>query len=173
MTVLAAVLQLLIAAVCAAESTVDFRCGLHADARAAAELHRQGLPATILADYHFSFDERLDRAALSIVIAVLMTVLAVLNIAANAWGLRLTWAIQPALFTGNALILYSELTAVKSVTSAFAGTNDPLLIRVDVPALLNAVARDDSHWAIPYLRQLRHTIIFCGSLGASLLVAMS
>jgi hypothetical protein len=92
-----------------------------------------------------------------------MVILATLNLLGEPWGQTLTWIFQPLVLLGNALILYSQLTAVRSVESAFARKGDPMLQRIDVTALLKAAESGFPRWVLPTLQNLRHTVVFAGS----------
>jgi hypothetical protein len=87
----------------------------------------------------------------------------VLNLAGNEWGQTLTWVLQPLVLVGNGLILYSQLTAAKSVRAAFKRKGDPTLLRIDVPALLTAGGSVFPHWVMPTMQNIRHAVVFAGS----------
>ena len=63
---------------------------------------------------------------------------------------------------GNCLILYSQLTAVRSVRAAFARSGDPMLVRIDIPALLRAAEGGFPSWTWT-LQNVRHTVVFGAS----------
>ncbi|GGP07940.1 hypothetical protein LDL08_21240 [Nonomuraea glycinis] len=163
MLVLAAVLQVLIALAFVSIPLVRHRYGSDAKRNAEAELTRQGVPVTVLAENKLSFDAGGHETAAPVTVAVVMTILAALNLLGEPWGQVLTWIFQPIVLLGNALILYSQLTAVRSVESAFARKGDPTLQRIDVTALLKAAESGFPRWVLPTLQNIRHTVVFAGS----------
>ncbi|WP_211349171.1 hypothetical protein [Micromonospora pisi] len=50
-----------------------------------------------------------------------------------------------------------------SVRTAFARKGDPMLGRIDVPALLKAAESGFPSW-VPVLQNVRHTVVFAGSV---------
>ncbi|ONM49033.1 hypothetical protein [Nocardia donostiensis] len=172
MSTIAALLQLLIAAAFVSIPIVRHRYGAAAKAHAETELRRQNVPVTVLEDNNLSFDASGHETAAPVAIAAVMTVLAGLNFAATPWGQTLTWAVQPLLILGNAMILYSNLTAARSVTAAFARTGDPILARIDVPALLRASEQGFPRWVMPILQNIRHAIVFLGSVLVLIAIAV-
>ncbi|WP_336208551.1 hypothetical protein [Nonomuraea sp. LPB2021202275-12-8] len=162
MLVSVAVLQLLVALAFVSIPVVRHRFGDSAKVNAEAELTRQGVPVSVLEENKLSFDASGHETAAPATVAVIMAVLAALNLAGSPWGEVLTWIFQPLVLIGNALILYSQLTAAKSVRSAFARKGDPMLARIDVPTLLRAAESGFPSW-VPILQNVRHTVVFAGS----------
>lgn len=163
MLVFAAVLQLLIALAFVSIPLVRDRYGAAAQAAAEAELARQDVPITVLEDNDLRFDAGGHETAVPAAVAVIMAVLAVLNLLGNPWGQVLTWVFQLIVLVGNCLILYSQLTAATSVQAAFKRKKDPMLQRIDVPALLKAAESAFPTWVMPILQNIRHTVVFAGS----------
>ncbi|MFI7446968.1 hypothetical protein ACIBQX_05655 [Nonomuraea sp. NPDC049714] len=163
MIVLAAVMQVLIALAFVSIPLVRHRYGTGAKQNAEAELTRQGVPVTVLEENKLSFDASGHETAAPVTVAVIMVILATLNLLGEPWGQTLTWIFQPLVLLGNALILYSQLTAVRSVESAFARKGDPMLQRIDVTALLKAAESGFPRWVLPTLQNIRHTVVFAGS----------
>ncbi|GAA3567363.1 hypothetical protein GCM10022419_055160 [Nonomuraea rosea] len=164
MITFAAALQLLIALAFISIPLVRHRYGGGAKEAAEAELRRQGVPVTVLAENKLSFDASGHETAVPATVALVMTILAVLNLAGNAWGQTLSWVFQPIVLIGNFLILYSQLTAASSVRSAFERKGDPTLRRIDVPALLKAAESAFPAWVMPILQNIRHTVVIGGSV---------
>ncbi|MFC6879138.1 MULTISPECIES: hypothetical protein [Actinomadura] len=170
MMILVAALQVLVALAFLSIPLVRHRYGASAKANAEAELARQGVPITVLEDNKMSFDASGHETAAPAAVAAVMAVLAGLNLWGSDWGQTLTLVFQSLVLAGNALILYSQVTAVKSVESAFARKGDPVLGRVKVPALLKAAESGFPSWT-PVLQNVRHTVVFAASALALALAA--
>jgi hypothetical protein len=164
MLTFAATLQLLIALAFVSIPLVRHRYGANAVTNAEAELTRQGVPTTVLKDNKLSFDASGHETAVPVTVAAVMTVLAMLNLSGNHWGQTLTLVCQSIVLAGNFLILYSQLTAAKSVQNAFARKGDPMLQRIDVHALLKAAENGFPTWVMPILQNIRHTVVIGGSI---------
>jgi hypothetical protein len=164
MLIFAAVLQVLVALAFLSIPFVRHRYGAASKAAAEAELVRQDIPVTVLADNNLKFDASGHETAVPATVAAIMVVLAGLNLAGSHWGQVLTWIFQSIVLAGNCLILYSQLTAAKSVRAAFKRKGDPMLARVDVPALLTAAESAFPRWVMPILQNIRHTVVFAGSI---------
>lgn len=164
MMTFAAILQLLIALAFLSIPLVRHRYGADAKAAAEAELRRQGVPVQVLADNKLSFDASGHETAVPATVALVMTALAVLNLTGNAWGETLSWVFQPIVLLGNLAILYSNLTAAKSVKAAFERKGDPMLQRIDVRALLKAAEDGFPTWVMPILQNIRHAVVMGGSI---------
>ncbi|MEU7860114.1 hypothetical protein [Nonomuraea sp. NPDC049141] len=170
MITFAAALQLLIALAFLSIPLVRHRYGGSAKANAEAELTRQGVPSSVLEENKLSFDASGHETVVPVTVALVMTVLAVLNLSGSDWGQTLSWVFQPIVLAGNFLILYSNLTAAKSVKAAFDRKGDPMLQRIDVRALLKAAEGGFPTWVMPILQNIRHAVVMGGS--ALVLVAM-
>jgi hypothetical protein len=164
MNVFAAAAQLLIALAFVTIPLVRHRYGATAKAAAEAELTRQGVPVAVLEENKLSFDASGHETVVPASVAAVMAAIAALNLAENHWGSVLTWVFQSIVLAGNFLILHSQLTAAKSVHAAFARKGDPVLARIDVPALLSAAERGFPHWVFPVLQNLRHGVVIGGSV---------
>jgi hypothetical protein len=162
MLIFAAVLQFLVAVAFVSIPIVRARHGNSAKVNAEAELTRQGVPVTVLQDNNLSFDASGHETAAPVSVAAVMVILAGLNLSGSHWGQVLTWIFQSIVLAGNVLILYSQLTAVKAVKAAFARNGDPMLDRIDVPALLRAAESGFPSW-VPVLQNTRHTVVFAAS----------
>jgi hypothetical protein len=98
-----------------------------------------------------------------------MTILATLLLTGTHWGQTLSRIFQPIVLGGNLIIIYSNLTATKSVQAAFARKGDPMLRRIDVPALLKAAEGGFPRWVMPILQNIRHVVV----LGSSVLILIA
>ncbi|XVQ10755.1 hypothetical protein ACQP1W_51070 [Spirillospora sp. CA-255316] len=164
MTTVAAVAQLLVALAFVSIPMLRHRYGATtAKANAEAELTRQGIPTRVLAENKLTFDASGHETAAPASIAAVMVTVAALNLAGNDWGLTLTWVFSSLVLVANGLILWSQLTAVQSVQKAFRRKGDPMLERIDVPALLKAAASGFPSWT-PILQNVRHGVAFAGSI---------
>ncbi|GAA2378701.1 hypothetical protein [Nonomuraea africana] len=172
MITLAAVLQILIALAFVSIPLVRARYGAGALAATEAELDRQNIPRSVLAENNIRFDASGHETWAPLSIAVLVTALAVLNLT-GSWGETLSWVLQPLVLLVNLFILYSNLTAERSVRAHFAKTGDPVLQRIDVKAMLGAAERAFPSWVLPGLQNLRHVIVMGGSVAALVLLAIS
>jgi hypothetical protein len=173
MTTVAALLQLLIAVAFLTIPLIRHRFGNTAKVAAEAELTRQGVPTTVLAENQLSFDASGHETIVPASVAAVMITLAVLNLAGSHWGQTLTWIFQSIVLVGNLLILHSQLTAAKSVQAAFARKGDPMLQRIDVPALLKAAEGGFPRWVFPIAQNVRHAIVIGGSILALILVTLA
>lgn len=166
MTTAAAILQILIGLAFLTIPLVRHRYGPAAQAAAEAELERQGVPATVLTENKIRFDAGGHETAVPASVAAVMGALAVLNLTGSHLGLVLSWVFQSLVLVGGLLILHSQLTAATSVEKAFARKGDPVLQRIDVPALLDAAGKGFPDWVFSVLQNVRHAI----GLGGSVLV---
>ncbi|GAA1641828.1 hypothetical protein [Actinoplanes couchii] len=116
----------------------------------------------MLADNNLRFDASGHETAAPATVAALMIALAALNLAGNPWGQTLSWVLMPLVLIGNTLIVWSNRTAVASVRAAFRRKGDPELLRVDVPALLEAAERGFPSW-VPLQQHVRNTVVFAGA----------
>ncbi|GAA1577797.1 hypothetical protein GCM10009678_70640 [Actinomadura kijaniata] len=170
MLVFAAVMQVLVGLAFVSIPVVRARYGRDAAAKAEAELVRQGVPASVLKENGLSFDASGHETAAPVAVALVMAVLAALNLLAHPWGQTLTWGFQTLVLIGNALILWSQVTAERSVRAAFRRKGGPMLERVDVVALLKAAESGFPAW-VKVQQYVRHTVVFAGSVLALVAVA--
>ncbi|WP_062990035.1 hypothetical protein [Nocardia anaemiae] len=164
MMTIAAVAQLLIAFAFVSIPLVRHRYGAAAKAAADAELTRQGVRHGVLEENGLRFDAGGHETWAPVGIALVMTGIAALNLAGNDWGRTLTLVCQVLVLLGNVAIVYSNLTAAKSVRAAFAHKGDPELARIDVQSFLDAAGAAFPRWVLPHLQNLRHVIVFGGSI---------
>ncbi|MCK2215183.1 hypothetical protein MF672_015510 [Actinomadura sp. ATCC 31491] len=173
MMTFAAVLQLLVALSFVSIPLVRHRYGPRATDAAHAELRRQGVSPGVLADNGMRFDASGHESAVPVAVALVMTALAVLNLTGSPLGGTLSWALQPVVLAGNLVILYSQLTAARSVEAAFARKGDPELARIDVRALLRAAESGFPSWVMPGLQNVRHALVMGGSALVLLALALA
>ncbi|MFI1284751.1 hypothetical protein ACH4U5_29055 [Streptomyces sp. NPDC020858] len=133
-----ATLQLLIALAFLSIPLVRSRYGSRAQAAVEAELGRQGVRTTVMAENGMRLDAGGHETWAPAGIAASLAVPAVLGIAGSSWDETLTWIVQPLVILVNCVNLYSNLTAVPSVTAAFAKSGDAELQRIDVTSMLRA-----------------------------------
>lgn len=162
MNALIAAIQLLIAAAFVSIPLVRDRYGARSTAGAHAELGRQGVPAGVLAENGMRFDAGGHETAAPAAVAAVMVTLAGMNLFGSDLAHTLTWVFQPLVLAMNALILYSNRTAIESVRKAFQRKGDPQLARIDVPALLKAAEDGFPRWTWT-LANVRHVVVFGGS----------
>ncbi|GAT70413.1 hypothetical protein PS9374_06095 [Planomonospora sphaerica] len=172
MSVFTAVMQSLVAAAFLSIPLVRHRYGAVAMAGAQAELARQGVRTTVLAENGMRFDAGGHETAAPAAVAAVMAALAALNLSGGDWARPLTWIFQSLVLVANGLILYSQLTAAKSVQAAFRRKGDPALARIDVPALLKAAEDGFPAWTWT-LQNLRHTVVFGASVLALTATALT
>lgn len=173
MITFAAVVQLLIALAFVSIPVVRHRYGGGAGAHAEAELERQGIPVRVLKENKINFDASGHETWAPGSIALVMAALAVLNLSGSHWGEVLSWVFLPLVFLGNLAILYSQLTAVKSVEAAFKRKGDPMLQRIDVPALIEAAGKGFPAWVMPILQNVRHAVVLGGAVLAMVALTMA
>jgi hypothetical protein len=168
----AAALQLLLAATFLTGFVVVLASGAHAQAAAEAELTRQGLPPGVLAAHGVRFDDSgVPQRALALVIALVLTALALLNLAGNRLGRLLSWVCHPVLIVAGGVIIPAQVFTTRVLTAAFRDSGDPVLRRVDVPALVAAAARAYPGW-LPTVDLAKLVLATAGSLAVVVLLAL-
>ncbi|MEU1207793.1 hypothetical protein [Nocardia sp. NPDC005825] len=148
------------------------RYGTVAMAGAEAELARQGVRTSALRENGMRFDASGHEWWAPGGIAASLVVLAGLNLAGFEWMRPVNWVMLALLLVGNAVIVYSNLTAARSVRAAFARKNDPELARIDVPALLKVAEAGFPAWTWT-LQKIRNTVVFAGAGLGLLVLALS
>uniref|UniRef100_A0AAU2JS45 Uncharacterized protein n=1 Tax=Streptomyces sp. NBC_00049 TaxID=2903617 RepID=A0AAU2JS45_9ACTN len=101
----AAALQLLIALAFLSIPLVRSRYGGHAQAAVEAELGRQGVRTTVMAENGMRLDAGGHETWAPVGIALAFTVPAVFHLAGNPLGETLTWIVQPLVVLVNCVIL--------------------------------------------------------------------
>ncbi|WP_067542981.1 hypothetical protein [Nocardia crassostreae] len=163
MNTIVATVQLVAAAAFVSMPIVRNRYGTAAMAKAAGELARQGVRTTALRENGMRFDASGHEWWAPGGIATLLVIMAGLNLAGVEWMRPVNWVVLGGLFLANCVIVYSNLTAVQSVTAAFARKNDPELARIDVRTLIKVAESGFPNWTWT-LQTLRNTLVFGGSL---------
>ncbi|MEU9148947.1 hypothetical protein [Streptomyces sp. NPDC048349] len=120
MDVVIAGLQLLIALAFLSIPLVRSRYGGRAQAAVEAELGRQGVRTTVMAENGMRLDAGGHETWAPVGIATALTFSAVVTLAGVGWSGTVAWVVQSLVVLVNCAILYSNLTAVPSVTAAFA-----------------------------------------------------
>lgn len=170
MSTLAASMQLLVAAAFVSIPVVRHRFGPAAKAAAVAELRRQDVRPEVLEENGIRFDAGGHETAAPGVVAAVMIATAVLNLTGAVLAQLLTWIFCSVVLLMNAVIVHSNLTAVKSVGAAFRRKDDPELARVEVAPFLRAAEAAFPRW-VRAQTHLRNAAVFGGSVVA--LVAVS
>ncbi|MCX5199565.1 hypothetical protein OOK31_37780 [Streptomyces sp. NBC_00249] len=172
MNALVALLHLLVATAFLSIPLVRHRFGAAATRAAEAELRGQGVRPGVLAENGMRFDAGGHETWAPVAIAATMAVAAGLNLSGSSWAATATWILQSAVLLVNCVILYSNLTAVPSVTAAFARKGDEELARIDVAALLKAAEEGFPAW-VWILQNVRHVVVFGASTAALGLTALA
>ncbi|MFD9001804.1 hypothetical protein ACFV0T_12650 [Streptomyces sp. NPDC059582] len=170
MNTLVAALQLLVAAAFLSIPLVRHRYGTTAMAGAQTEPARQGVRTSVLAENGMRFDASGHETAAAAGVAAVMVTMAALNLLDSSWVSTSTWIFQSLVLLGDCVILYSRLTATRSVRAAFARKGDPELAGVDVPALHKAAEDGFPTWTRT-LQNVRDTVVFGASVLALALPA--
>ncbi|MER5889386.1 hypothetical protein ABT160_36655 [Streptomyces sp. NPDC001941] len=162
MNTTAATAQLLVAAAFVSIPLVRHRFGSAAKAAAVAELRRQDVRPEVLEENRIRFDAGGHETAAPVTVAAVMVTTAVLNLAGVAVAPLLTLVFSSLVLLMNALIVHSNLTAVKSVEAAFRRKGDPELARVRVAPFLAAAENAFPGW-VRLQTYVRNTVVFGGS----------
>ncbi|MEU8775858.1 hypothetical protein [Streptomyces sp. NPDC048606] len=165
-----AVLQLLVATAFISIPLVRHRFGAAATDAAETELRRQGVRPGVLAENGMRFDAGGHETWAPVAIAASTATAAGLHLLGSSWASGVTWVVQTVVLLINCLILYSNLTAVGSVSAAFARKGDEDLARIDVAALLRAAEGGFPGW-VWVLQDVRHVVVFGASVAALVLTA--
>ncbi|MEU3075416.1 hypothetical protein [Streptomyces laurentii] len=162
MSALTAAGQLLVAAAFVSIPVVRHRFGPAAKAAAVAELRGQDVRLEVLEENRLRFDAGGHETAAPVAVAAVMAVTAALNFAGADLAQALTWVFSSAVLLMNGVIVYSDLTAVKSVEAAFRRKGDPELARVRVAPFLQAAESAFPRWARAQT-SARNAVVFGGS----------
>jgi len=172
MNVLIATLAAAVAAAFVSMPLVRHRYGATAMVCAQNELARQGVRTTALRENGMRFDASGHESAAPIGIAAVLLTVAGLNLGGVPWSAPLNTVVFALVLLGNAVIVYSNLTAVDSVRAAFRRKNDPELMRVDVAALLAAAEAGFPAWTWT-LQRIRNVVVFGAAAAAIAVVFMA
>ncbi|MFD0891895.1 hypothetical protein ACFQ08_45700, partial [Streptosporangium algeriense] len=165
-------MQLLVAVAFVSIPVVRHRYGPAAKAAAVAELRRQNVRPEVLEENKLRFDAGGHETAAPVTVAAVMVGAAALNLAAAAAAPLMTWIFSSLVIVMNAAIVYSNLTAVRSVEAAFRRKGDPELARVEVAPFLKAAEDAFPRW-VRAQTWLRNTTVFAGSAIALLAVSLA
>ncbi|MFI8976588.1 hypothetical protein ACIGO9_27135 [Nocardia asteroides] len=163
MNTLVAAIEIAIAAAFVSMPIVRHRYGKTAMETAQAELSRQGVRTTALHEHGMRFDAGGHESAAPLSVAAIMLFAAGVNLAGSDLARPVNWVVLTLVFLGNCVIVYSNHTAVRSVTAAFARTGDAELARIDVPVLLDRAEAGFPAWTWT-LQKVRNTVVFGGAL---------
>ncbi len=120
--------------------------GADAQVAAEAELTRQGLPASLLAEHAVSFGSNTAETPLPAAIIAVLVVLALLNLTGRRAGQVLSWVFHPLLAVAGALIVPAQLFTASFLAASFRDSGDPVLGQVDVPKLVEAARAAMPSW---------------------------
>ncbi|MFH8760361.1 hypothetical protein [Streptomyces atroolivaceus] len=171
MNTLAAVMQLFVAAAFVSIPIVRHRFGPAAKAAAEAELRCQNVRPEVLEENNLRFDAGGHETVAPVAVAAVMTAVAAVNFAGAAPAQVLTWIFSSLVLLMNAVIVYSNLAAVRSVEAAFRRKEDPELARVEVQPFLQAAEDAFPRW-VRAQTYLRNTVVFGGSTVALIAVTL-
>ncbi|MFJ1455599.1 hypothetical protein [Nocardia sp. N2S4-5] len=163
MNAVIAAVEVIAAAAFLSMPIVRNRYGTAAMAQAEGELARQGVRTTALRENGMRFDASGHEWWAPGGIAALLVLAAGLGLAGFGWMRPVNWVVLSLLFLGNCAIVYSNLTAERSVRAAFGRKNDPELARIDVPALLRIAESGFPRWTWT-LQTVRNTLVLGGAL---------
>ncbi|RDI51925.1 hypothetical protein DFR68_104409 [Nocardia mexicana] len=167
-----AAVELVAAAAFVGMPVVRHRYGAGAMAVAEGELVRQGVRATALRENGMRFDASGHEWWAPGGIAALLVVMAGLTLGGFEWMRPVNWVVLSVLFLANCVIVYSNLTAVKSVRAAFRRKNDPELASIDVPALIKAAESGFPAWTWT-LQNIRNAVVFGGAILGLVVLAVA
>ena len=145
--------------------------GADAQAAAEAELTRQGLPASVLAEHGVSFGSNTAETPLPAAIVVALVVLALLNLTGRRAGRVLSWVFHPLLAVAGALIVPAQLFTATFLAASFRDSGDPVLRQVDVPQLVGAARAAMPSW-LPVVDGAKLVLTTAGSVVVIVLLAL-
>lgn len=156
-------LQLLIAVAFLSIPLVGYLYGTEVQAAAEAEVARQGLPATILAEHGIRLDESGAATVLPIAAALAIAAMGLINLTGHRVGRILSWVGQPLVLVGNVLIMVSQRSAAQALETVFEESGDATLQRIDAQALLDSLQAAYPAW-VDYLVHVRNVVVILGSV---------
>jgi hypothetical protein len=159
----AAGLQLLTALPFLLSIFVVWRYGADAQAAAEAELTRQGVPTSVLADHGIRFGSNTAEIPIPAAIILVLVVLALLNLAGNRVGRTLSWIFHVILVVAGTVIIPGQVFTTSVLESSFRSSGDAVLQRIDVPALVGAADRIMPGW-LPYVDGAKLVLTTLGSV---------
>ncbi|WP_433759538.1 hypothetical protein [Nocardia sp. CA-135398] len=147
--VLAAGLQLLLAAVFVVMLLAYRRAGPKAQRAADAQARQQGVDPEVLAEHGIRFEEGAWALWLSFGIAAVLAVLGGLNSAGLGIGRLLSWILEPVVLIGVGYVTTVQVFAVPFTVAALAKSADPRVRDFDVRAVLYAGVEALPRWYRP------------------------
>jgi len=164
----AAGLQLLTALPFLLSIIVVWRYGAEAQAAVEAELTRQGVPTSVLAEHGISFGSNTAEIPIPVAIILVLVVLALLNLAGSRVGRTLSWIFHPILVVAGIVIIPGQVFTTSVLESSFRSSGDAVLQRINVSALVGAAERAMPGW-LPYVDG---TKLVLTTLGSMLVIAL-
>ena len=166
----AAVIQLLTAATFLIMPFLAYRYGDEAQRAAEKDAAAQGFRPELLEEHGVRFRERGAELLLPLGIALVLVVLAVLNLAGSDIGRIATFVFQPLLLIGGGFVTAGQVFAVRFVEAGFRKSGEPELQRIEVRSVADAAVRAFPLWFRP-LVVTRFVLATAGSALVILLLA--
>jgi hypothetical protein len=167
----AAGIQIATAALFLVQAVVAYRYGDAAQAAAEAEVVKQGFPVEVLAQRGVKFKESAAEMPLPVGIAVVLLVLASLNLAGVAIGRIITWIFQSIFLVVGGFVTASQVFSVQQLESAFKKSGDTTLQAIDVRKFV-AAAMSAFPPGFRYLVVARFVLTTVGSALVIVLLAL-
>jgi len=164
-----AALQYLTAATFAIIGVTAHLRGAAAQRAAEAEVVRQGFAREVLTRHRVRIEESFAELMLPLGIAVILAVLATLNLAGS--GRTATWILQPILLLAGGYITTSQVFVQQSVAAAFRRSEDADARAVDTQAVLDAAFAEFPQW-LRALVVTRFVLVTFGSAVVLVLLAV-
>lgn len=164
----AALLQLLLAATFLISVGSALLFGAAAQRAAEAELARQGFPASLLTAENLRFDEGPAGVLPAMIIAAVLIMLAILNLRGHRAGRLISWIFQPLLVVAGLILVSGQVFLEAGLEQALARSG---VTGVDVPALV-AAARAAFPWWYPAEAWLKLIFVTVGQLVTVVLLAL-
>jgi hypothetical protein len=168
-TVIAGVLQLLLAAGFVVMPVVALRYGSRAQRAAEADVVRQGQPGGLLLEHGVRIEERRSDLPLPFAIAAILAVLGTLNLAGVDLGRILTFVLQPLMLVAGGFVTAGQVFVTRFVE---AGLRSGGVRDVDVRSFIGAAQAVFPGWVRPVI-VTRFLLATAGSAVIILLLALS
>lgn len=164
----AALLELLLAAtfLISVGSAVLF--GAAAQRAAEAELARQRFPATLLTEENLRFDEGPAGIVPALIIAAVLIMLAILNLGGSRVGRLISWIFQSLLIVAGLILVSGQVFLEAGLEQALVRSG---VTGVDVSALVSA-ARAEFPWWYPAEAWLKLIFVTLGQVVTLILLAL-
>ena len=166
-----AVLQILVALAFLSTPAIGLVYGSAVQAAVDAEVARQGLPSSVLAENGIAFNETGAAILIPAVVAAVLVVLAVLDLRGSRIGRVLTWIVAPLVLLGNFAIVASQAGLAQALEAMFDSSGNPALQAIDVPALLAAADSAYPGW-LSLAVDTRFAVVTAGSVLVLVLMAL-